>query len=304
MSTGTKIEWTHHTFNPWWGCTKVHAGCTNCYAEALDKRWGGDHWGNGPRRMVLGEWGKPAKWNAEAQAAGERRRVFCASMCDLFEDHKGEVVDQQGKPVPLPHSPGVWTVPHLRTRVFHLVEATPWLDWLMLTKRPENINDMVPSRWHDEWPANVMTGTSPCNQETADKCIPALLKVPGRHFLSCEPLIGPLLLADLEREYEDGQAFDWLGGGGIDWVIVGGESGRKSRQFHIGWAHSIVEQCKAVGVPVFVKQLGAQPIRDPSCPGESCFVDLKDPKGGDMSEWPKALRVREFPTFQGPEERG
>lgn len=87
MSSETKIQWTDHTFNPWWGCTKVHDGCKNCYAEAFDKRVGGAHWGTrASRRMILGEWGNPAKWNKVAAASGVRARVFCASMCDLFEE--------------------------------------------------------------------------------------------------------------------------------------------------------------------------------------------------------------------------
>lgn len=319
MSTGTRIEWTDHTFNPWWGCTKVHAGCKNCYAEALDRRWGGDHWGpKGPRRMVLGEWSKPAKWNAAAKAAGRVDRVFCASMCDLFEDYDGPVVDQQGRPVPMRDSVDNWTVPGLRRRVFDLIDDTPHLLWLLLTKRPENVLEMVPPAWLRRWPSNVMTGTSPCDQKTADTCIPALLKVPGRRFLSCEPLVGPV---DLDRNgVRDGAAVrhdrpesSWLRN--IHWVIVGGESGNGARMFNIEWARSIRDQCRAAGVPVFIKQLGANPAlprqseaarnwpTGTTCapragPGDhwaELVVLLNDPKGGDWSEWPEDLRVREFP---------
>lgn len=348
MSENSGIEWTDHTWNPWWGCTKVHSGCANCYAEALDRRWGGDHWGKGAtRRMVLGEWGKPAKWNREAIATlGRRARVFCASMCDLFEDFRGEVVDQRGDPVPMPgqwlpiygklgrrmsaDGGRCWTVAALRARVFDLIAETPNLEWLLLTKRPENIVRMVPINWlgTGEWPANVMTGTSPCDQATADKCIPALLDVPGRHFLSIEPLLGPveLPLDRIERD-DKGEAF-WLHGakcpsycdfacgggveiaGGIDWVIVGGESGAKARPCGLGWIESILSQCERAGVPVFVKQLGAKPVGprcrdcadarvDGVCDNGGGACAPKDPKGGDIAEWPKHLRVREFPALAG-----
>ena len=257
MSENSNIEWTDHTFNGWWGCTKVHAGCKNCYAES--------HWGNNPRRMILGEWGKPAKWNKEAEKAGRRARVFCSSMCDVFEDYNGLVVDQQG-------NDAKWSVDGLRRRIFTIIEETPHLEWLLLTKRPENIRPMVPLRWLDNWPDNVMTGTSPCDQATADKCIPELLKVPGRRFLSCEPLIGPIdlrlsreLLADmmgkypfpgLEDEYRTKRHHR------IHWVIAGGESGHGARPCQTAWLRSLKRQCEDAGVPFFCKQLGATVIDD------------------------------------------
>ena len=325
MSTNSNIEWTHHTFNGWWGCTKVHAGCKNCYAEATDARWGGDHWGNGPRRMILGEWGKPAQWNKAAKDAGEIHRVFCSSMCDVFEDYQGPVVDQQGKRVEFTGTDtlGVragqfdyengkvfWSIDALRERVFRIIESTPNLHWLLLTKRPENITRMVPSHWLVKWPENVMTGTSPCDQPTAEVCIPDLLRVPGRHFLSCEPLIGAV---DLLRIPNTSPPMPGCPNGApsrrIDWVIVGGESGRGARPFHIKWARSLVAQCKGAAVPVFIKQLGARPIgycpckQDDGDPHQGCptcggdgdvALELRDHKGGDMSEWPEDLRVREF----------
>lgn len=316
MSSNSGIEWTDHTFNPWWGCTKVHDGCTNCYAEALDKRWGGEHWGNSPRRMVLGEWGKPARWNAEAVASGLRRRVFCASMCDLFEDHAGDVVDQRGNPAmkspPRPSGGGEhqgerWTVPMLRARVFEMVNETTMLDWLLLTKRPENITRMVPASWLRDWPGNVLTGTSPCNQKTADKCIPDLLNVPGRHFLSCEPLLGHVNLTKINLR-DKGTYDKWRNaldntfwqapgclddgtpteksmllqaGRGIDWVIVGCESrGKRAGRFADGYvdaAKRINDQCREAGVPVFNKQ-----------------VPVDGRVSHDPCEWPEGIRSREF----------
>lgn len=338
MTTNTNIQWTDHTFNPWWGCTKVHAGCKNCYAEATDKRWGGNHWGNGPRRMILGEWAKPLKWAQAAEEAGKIARVFCASMCDIFEDYDGPVVNQQGKPIACPTG-GNWTVPLLRVRALSLIELTHGrLEWQLLTKRPENVTRMVPRWWMERWPTNVMVGTSPCDQKTADACIPNLLRVPGRHFLSCEPLVGPLDLSEFlgiggdvskkgagvtKRELcrvggITGMEFDAIADaagvpvsenergnlGWVDWVIVGGESGRDARPCDVAWIRSIVAQCKAAGVQCFVKQLGSHPVgfaqwMHPDNEGHGIEMGggrrLADPKGGDPDEWADDLRVRELP---------
>lgn len=322
MSTNSDIEWTTHTFNPWWGCTKVHAGCKNCYAEAQDHRWGGNHWGNSPRRMVLGEWGKPAKWDAAAKAAGRVDSVFCASMCDLFEDYHGRVVNQQGEELFVGDTDRITrhgtaqavTLDWLRMKVFEQIHVTPNLRWLLLTKRPENIMRMVPPLWLERWPANAWTGTSPCDQATADECIPNLLRVPGPHFLSCEPLLGPIIFNEvLEYNGYDGRG---VRRGTIDCVIVGGESGTKARPCDVGWIRSIVGQCKDAGVPCFVKQLGASiemafdewnRITAGGVSGSDRFTLLFegcdrgywrtfDRKGGDMAEWPEDLRVREVPA--------
>jgi len=208
------------------------------------------------------------KWNKEAEAAGVVRRV--SSMCDLFEEFDGRVVDQQNKPVEMKHHKGrFWTVPLLRARVFQLIEETPWLEWLLLTKRPQNVTTMVPPAWLTRWPTNVMTGTSPCDQETADASIPDLLKVPGRRFLSCEPMIGPVNLRRIKTGRSEWtnvlsgtfEALDTIDGGAIvgsgpkvHWVITGGESGGGQRDCEPAWQESIVAQCKAEGVPVFIKQ--------------------------------------------------
>lgn len=307
MSENSKIEWTDHTFSPWWGCTKVHSGCANCYAETLDARWSGGkdkgHWGkDASRRMILGEWSKPAQWNAAAEKAGLRARVFCASMCDLFEDYEGPVVDQQGKPVCMKGSVVPWTLPRLRGQVWQIIAETPWLEWLLLTKRPENIRNMVPASWmrdaRDAWPTNVLTGTSPCDQKTAEKCVPDLLEVPGRHFLSVEPMLGPILvkLRRWHSIYRDEVASR------IDWVICGGESGPGARPFDIAWARGLQYQCRNAGVPFFMKQVGSNPRgfaqwNHPNNEGLGIDITgkkLQDPKGGDMSEWPEDLRVREF----------
>lgn len=307
MSTESKIEWTTHTFNPWWGCQKVHSGCAHCYAETMDHRWGGDHWGpDAQRRMVLGEWAKPASWNRTAIAEGRRARVFCASMADLFEDYPGDrpVVDNSGRTIDIPLAflrrfpydalcpRGLWTVPALRRRTLELVSETPALDWLLLTKRPENVLRMILGEWGERIPENVWIGTSPCDQKTADESIPAALRVGAltgaRIFLSVEPLLGPIELASsvVKRRVGDPQP---------SWIIVGGESGPKARPFVIEDAIDIVRDCRAALVPVFVKQLGSNPRRR-----DGTRLELKSSKGRDIEEWPEELRVRQFPAFSGP----
>jgi protein gp37 len=224
VAENSKIEWTDHTFNPWIGCAKVHAGCLNCYAERdQDKRRHRAKWGvHGTRSLTSpGNWKLPHKWNREAAAAGRPARVFCASLADVFED-RPDLVD--------------W-----RRDLFHLVDETPNLIWLMLTKRPEN----VPAMWRGMWKPNIWVGTSPCNQETAEASIPELLNCAylcGGTFLSCEPLIGPIELSP------------WLSK--IGWVIAGGESGPSARPVHPDWIRNIREQCIEAGVPFFFKQWG------------------------------------------------
>lgn len=228
------IEWTDHTFNPWVGCTKVSDGCKHCYAEALmDKRFGRVEWGvNGTRkRTSAANWREPLKWNRDAQAAGIRQRVFCASLADVFED-RPELAE--------------W-----RSDLFDLIYSTPHLDWLLLTKRPENVLDMVPANWHAWLPANVWIGTSIENQAAADERIPHLLRIPASvRFLSMEPLLGPV---DLDHVVSPG-SLETLRG--VQWVIVGGESGTKARPMHPDWVRSIRDQCQADGVPFFFKQWG------------------------------------------------
>lgn len=247
----SNIEWTTYTFNPWRGCTKVSDGCKNCYAETLSKRNPKvlGEWGPNGTRVVAIEsyWKQPLRWNEEAKAVGERRRVFCASLADVFEDR------------PELHAP--------RERLFELIDSTPDLDWLLLTKRPQNIKKLWPSfGWYDDqfrWP-NIWIGTSVENQEQANKRIPELLKVPAAiRFLSCEPLLGRVELSNLSG-WETRDAVKWLGkpiltppgGDGIHWVIVGGESGSGARPLHPFWALSLRDQCNAAGVNFFFKQWG------------------------------------------------
>lgn len=243
----TKIEWADFTFNPWWGCVKVSDGCKHCYAETFAKRTGNKVWGVNAERRFFGDkhWDQPYKWNTGAQKNGERARVFCASMADVFEDR------------PDLHAP--------RFRLGKLIMDTPWLDWLVLTKRPENIvrlmaeDHWTPTYGGNDYLPNVWLGTSVENQGQADKRIPELLGVPAAvRFLSCEPLLGPI---DFDDRPIDDTANDEFGGWsmlelGIHWVIAGGESGPGSRPMHFEWLVSIKRQCEASGVPFLFKQWG------------------------------------------------
>lgn len=235
MGADSKIEWTDHTFNPWWGCQKVSPGCEHCYADTLAARFGHDIWGppHATDRRTFGDkhWNDPVKWNRAAEVAKVSARVFCGSMCDVFEDAPQVAAE--------------------RDRLLALIEVTPWLDWLLLTKRPQNVAGMT-HRWDSGWPGNVWLGTSVEDQERADERIPALLDVagPAVRFLSCEPLLGPVDLTWwLDRT---GAAFPPL-----DWVIVGGESGPGARPMHPDWVRSLREQCLAGGAAFFFKQWGA-----------------------------------------------
>src|SRR5690349_5916790 len=218
MAKDSKIEWTHHTFNPWWGCERVSPACKNCYAEAWAHRLGMDLWSkDAPRRMLSDAyWRQPAAWDREAERSGRRDRVFCASMADVFEDRRD--LDAP------------------RERIWKLVAETPNLDWLLLTKRPHRVRHLTP--WGDMWPRNVWLGTTVENQRWAEKRVPELLAHPAAvHFLSCEPLLGPVDLAA------------WMPAAGrersIGWVIAGGESGHRARPMNPDWARSLRDQCQA-----------------------------------------------------------
>jgi len=221
MGSFSRIEWTTHTFNPWWGCTKVSDGCKFCYAEALSKRYGYTFWGPKNPRRVMSEnhWREPLRWDIEAARQGVRSRVFCASMADVFEDDAptGQLA-----------------------RLWELIQETPNLDWQLLTKRPHLIASKLPKDWGAGY-ANVWLGTSIEDDRVLER-VEHLAAVPSVvHFLSVEPLIGPI---------------DDLPLGNIQWVIVGGESGPKARPMNVEWVQSIHRQCRAAHVPFFFKQWG------------------------------------------------
>lgn len=271
MGENTAISWTDHTFNPWWGCTKVSPGCTSCYAETFSNRLALGIWGaNAPRRFFGDKhWNEPRKWNAKAAKAGARARVFCASMADVFEDRRD--LDAP------------------RARLWDLIEQTPALDWLLLTKRPERMIDL--SRWGSSpWPRNVWAGTTVEDQRRADERIPWLLRVPAAvRFLSCEPLMEGVDIG----EWLDPSAGPLMSDESpIDWVICGGESGGRARPFDLAWARSLRDQCAAAGVPYFFKQAGARPVLDPAT---DALVAISARSGADPAEWPEDLRVQQFP---------
>lgn len=240
MSENSNISWLHrrlpdggivpgHTFNPWWGCVKIAPGCKNCYAEGFAKRVGEKVWGpaSTTSRRLFGEqhWQAPEKWNKKAEKSGHRASVFCASMADVFEDHP--------------------QLPPEREKLWDLISRTQWLNWLLLTKRPENILKMVP--WRGEWPDTVWIGTSVSTQEDADTNIPQLLQVPACvRFVSYEP------------------ALEWVNFmpymHGVDWLICGGESGPNARPFDLAWARSVRDQCLYSRYPVafHFKQVGGR----------------------------------------------
>lgn len=255
MAEKTEIAWCDATFNPWVGCSKVSPACDNCYAEIWAKRSGMVKWGGERRRTSNANWAGPWRWEAEALRTGTRRRVFCASLADVFDNQ-----------VPIE-----W-----QQDLFDLIRATPHLDWLLLTKRIGNAKVY-------KWPANVWLGISVVNQEEADRDIPKLLSVPARvRFLSMEPLLGPV---DLRLESRNDTArWDSLGRDlplrRIDWVIVGGESGSKARPMDTEWASDIALQCTKADVHFFMKQLSRADSED--------FRDFKTfPKGLQVREWPR-----------------
>lgn len=254
MAQNSKIEWTHHTANLWHGCTKVHEGCDNCYAETLSKRWGNDVWGNDkPRKEIKSVWNELIKYQKLAKEANEIHRVFVGSMMDIFE-----------KPMPLIDSKGFqlsYNTEDVRQQFLKVVEQSPNLMFLLLTKRPSNINKYIPESWKQTPPVNVMFGTSPVNQETFDNLVKQLLQVKGKRFLSVEPQLDNILLSS---EYKND----------IDWIIQGGESGHHKRPFNLEWAYGLKEQCKLLSIPYFFKQIDK------------------------IQAIPEDLQVRMFPTEQ------
>jgi protein gp37 len=280
MGDKTAIQWTDHTFNPWIGCAKVSAGCTHCYAEELmDKRYGRVHWGKGqPRDRTSAEnWKLPLRWNADALKANRFDRVFCASLADWLD----EEVDAN------------WLADLLG-----LIGRTQNLHWQLLTKRPENWESrmgIVQGLFHQPsteaaiakgWLAgtplrNAWIGVSAEDQGNYALRIPRMFKIPAKtYFVSAEPLLGPIKLEGYRRP---------------DWLIIGGESGDKARECRVEWISDLLRQCRQLGIAPFVKQIGSYHSWPFGTDQSATLLKLKDKKGGDPSEWPEELRVREFP---------
>lgn len=242
MGETTNIAWTDATFNPVIGCMKVSSGCDHCYAEEMmDKRYHRVQWGQrktettepsvGNRvRTSDANWRQPHVWNKKAKIFqamhGHRQRVFCASLSDVFDNQ--------------------WN-PQDRTDLWELIKATPELDWLLLTKRPENIDrdGFLPDDWERQpgncYP-NVWLGTTTEDQEAFDKRWPILRRVPARvRFVSYEPAIGPLAMEMFDEK--------------PDWLICGGETGQGHRSMKTHWAYNIMDECERFAIPFFMKQM-------------------------------------------------
>lgn len=323
------IQWTDHTFNPWEGCTKVAPECAHCYAETLvDHRFGRVKWGKGQDRRKTSPttWKQPLAWNKTAiclncgyaeligsddcrkcrtnfsEQHRRRPRVFCLSLGDWLDEE-----------VPIE-----WLGDLLR-----LIHATPNLDWLLLTKRPQNWNERIREAvrncrefcegtclWLSDWvsaagiaPDNIWIGVSAGADQKAALEIPAKI-----HFLSCEPMLKPLTL-HYPEPFKTTERFDW--------IIFGGESGKAARPLKVDWIRMGLAFCRANKIAAFVKQMGRNVVDrndagfdgddgewpmdtqardlDSGYQGAPVRVLLKDSHGGDMSEWPEDLRVREFP---------
>jgi protein gp37 len=345
MGEGSNISWTDNTFNPWMGCQRISPACEHCYAETLvtgrmgynlgatDEKKRLRLWGppstSTRRRTSAALWKQPLAWDRAAKRDGVRRKVFCASLADVFEEHP--------------------ELDAIRADLWPLIEKCTSLDWQLLTKRPWNVAMMAPASWFTSWPSNVCIGTTVESRRTRDERVPHLLQIPARvRFLSMEPLLEEV---DLEAAFcvcdrngePSGPRCNRDGSPAISWVIVGGESGPGARPFDLAWSRSIVAQCREAGVPAFVKQVGSQPVdssraavyqpcrhegrpairttiyaadapevdaareasRDQlvllTKPQVECPLYLRghyrfdDRAGADPREWPADLRVQEFP---------
>lgn len=254
MADKTAIAWCEHTHNLWIGCehaprdapedrpasadepVPTSPECDNCYAERFDRRYGGEHWGaDAPRRLLSDEyWRKPLRWNAAAEKAGQRARVFCSSMADWAEmlgGERGRLLDEQ------------------RARLWELIPRTPWLDWLLLTKRIENAPNLLP--WYrdggEPWP-NVWVGTT-CGVRSSLWRVDRLRQVRAAlRFISCEPLLEHITHEEWDRAL-DGEYY-----GGIDWLIVGDESGHGRRPAHADWVRTARDAAARHGVAFVLKQ--------------------------------------------------
>lgn len=354
----TSIPWTHYTFNPWIGCVEVSPGCANCYAKKdtyprVQRARGRELWGKDADRHVVSEaaWRRVLSWHRSAFTAQERRRVFCASLADVFEGH------------PLTAAP--------RRRLWGLIRRTPWLDWLLLTKRPQNItrllledlghigrdpHDSETAAWIAAWlgqprnpstgfagvlpapPKNVWLGTTIEDQKRADERAPALLRVPALlHFASVEPLLEAVDLTRWcypvhEDELGIGGARPYVAANvngveghdpwvpGLDWLIVGGESGHHARPFNVEWARALHGTAQRSGTLFFMKQIGTRPMQQrmtslssSTRTADGSRVSLRilegsittswnptDAKGEALEDLPEDLRIRHVPCPRLP----
>lgn len=233
MAENSAIGWTTHTFNPVVGCTKVSAACDFCYAAEYANKWEPlVTWGEPGTKSVLrrtseSNWKKPLAWDRKAignipEHGPRRQRVFCASLSDVFDND--------------------WEK-DWRDDLWQIIAITRNLDWLLLTKRPQNVESMVPVMWRDQWPSNIWLGTTTENQTELDRRWPHVIGTKARvKFISYEPALGPLSFGKLRRDQMP------------DWVICGGESGTHRRPFDLNWAEQMRSQCEQFQIPFFFKQ--------------------------------------------------
>ncbi len=347
MAETTKIAWCDATWNPWIGCSHAHTGCDNCYAQSYFRRFGAvgrriktseANWRKPAawERKLIAAREQYSDERAEFETLGPppatfRRpefRVMCGSLMDLFEDWPHPVNHHTGRQITiaaetriatLPRGKRLATLADLRRDVFQVIDATPNLTYVVPTKRPENVRGMWPCKECGRTVAqpclyaratafrpNVHLLYSASDQPTLDAGLPHLLAcrdlVPVLG-LSLEPLVGPVDL---------GHPAGWAAcavRGGVNWVIVGGESGPNARPCDVEWIRSIVRQCREAGVACFVKQLGSFPCWAPhgfdhsglKCSDKQWWdhggqrIHIKHPKGADPAEWPEDVRVQQYP---------
>ena len=315
----TSIEWVKSedgsagdTWNPLAGCKEVSPGCTNCYAAVMAHRlaaMGQRKYAGTTKKLPNGKVVWTNKINLHRPSLRiplERKKptmYFVNSMADLFhEDVPEEFIDE----------------------VFCVMGIAHWHTFQVLTKRADRLADYMSKRlkiedWYDHWYSfsgesmafqdfplpSVWLGVSVEDQQCADERIPHLLRTPAAvRFLSCEPLLGPIEFSDVTKRSDAVGQLGKKAMSGIDWCIVGGESGHGARPFIMDWGMSIIRQCKAAGIPAFMKQVGSNPFISEHVSAKglttSCWGPIKDSKGGVMEEWPLDLRVREFPRSQVP----
>jgi len=271
MAKNSNIEWCTHTVNLWWGCSKVHTGCKNCYALVLANRFGGGIWGEkAPRKLIKSAFSDLDRYQKQAKKEGVKTTIFVGSMMDVLEEDK-PMINHKGQPIKT-------RIEDLRQKLFIKIEKGfyPNLVFLFLTKRPENLKPILEKRRKD-WiingvPKNIWFGVSISDQKTADKMLMRILGNGIKHnlFISLEPQVGEVDLSGYLLDKEDlGEVLKQP----IKWVIQGGESGGNKRAFNLDWARSMREQCKKAGVSYFFKQIDK------------------------VQEIPEHLLIRELPKF-------
>jgi protein gp37 len=258
MAKNSKVAWTDHTFNSFWGCVKVSPGCKNCYASAFSKRTGQDIWGADKPRRFFGpkHWAEPLKWDRDAAMSipYKKARVFAHSMSDIFETHNDMDIQKQ--------------LNDARIQLGRLIISTQHLTWLLLTKRSENMFKYFNLMFDgcDTVPENVWIGVTAETQEMYNKRSTALFEIRqhvSNTFISFEPQLEAITMSGYVP----------------DWVITGGESGPGCRPYDPDWARSLRDQSRHEGVAFFMKQLGG--VHD---------------HRSEMEDFPEDLQIREYPT--------